>query len=102
MQVLLCEPLLHEALPSENIYGAGVVKKDPTYVISREVYKISPNICTDNKGVVVWVVLKPEVSFGECDWDVRPGSAEMHAFIAMGDGAEVFFPLTLHLVHWLI
>ena len=102
MQVLLCEPLLHEALPSENIYGAGVVKKDPTYVISREVYKISPNICTDNKGVVVWVVLKPEVSFGECDWDVGLGSAEMLAFARVRDCAEVFFPLMLRLVYWFI
>jgi hypothetical protein len=89
-------------LPSENICGAAVVDEDLTSVVSRKVYKISANVCTDNKGVVVWVVLKPEVSFGEGDWDVRPGSAEMLAFADMRDGAEVFFPLTLCLVYWLI
>jgi len=89
-------------LSSENICGAAVVNKDPTYVISREVYRISANVCTNNKGVVVWIVLKPEVGFGEGDWDVRPGSTKMLAFADMRDGAGVFFPLTLHLVHWLI
>ena len=83
MQVLLCEPLLHEALPSENICGAAVVDEDLTSVVSHEVYIISANVCMDNKGVVVWVVLKPEVSFGECDWDVGLGSAEMLAFAHM-------------------
>ena len=47
-------------------------------------------------------MLKPEVGIGEGDWDVRPRSAEMFAFADMRDGAEVFFPLTLCLVHWLI
>ena len=50
----------------------------------------------------MWVVLKPEVSFGEVDWDVGPRSAEMLAIADVRDGAEVFFPLTLCLVHWLI
>jgi len=102
VQVLLCEPHLYEALPGEYIRGATVIDEDLTNVISREVYRISANVCTDNKGVVVWVVLKPEVSFGEGDWDVRPGSAEMLAFADMRDSAEVFFPLTLRLVYWLI
>ena len=48
------------------------------------------------------IVLKPEVGFGEGDWDMGPGSAEMLAFADMQDGAEVFFPLKLCLVHWLI
>ena len=89
-------------MPVEIIRRSTIVDENPTNVISREVYRIFANVCTDNKGIVVWVVLKPEVSFEKGDWDVRLGSAEMHAFIAMGDGAEVFFPLTLHLVHWLI
>ena len=50
----------------------------------------------------MWVVLKPEVGFGESDWDVGPGSAEMLAFAHMRDGAEVFFPLTLCLVYRLV
>ena len=102
MQVLLCEPHVHEALPCENVCGAAVVNKDLTYAISREVYRVSANICTDDKGVVVWVVLKPEVGFGEGDWDVRPGSAEMLAFAHVRDYAEVFLPLPLHLVYRLI
>jgi len=89
-------------LPSEDICGASVVDEDPTDVVPREVYRISANVCMDNKGVVVWIVLKPEVGLGEGDWDVRPGSAEMLAFADMRDGAEVFFPLTLRLVYWLI
>jgi len=47
-------------------------------------------------------VLKPEVGFGEGHRDVGPGSTEMLAFADMRDGAEVFFPLMLCLVHWLI
>ena len=89
-------------MPSEDVCGATIVNEDLTYVVSREVYRISANVCTDNKGVVVWVVLKPEVSFGEGDWDVRPGSAEMLAFADMRKGVEVLFPLTLRLVYWLI
>ena len=48
------------------------------------------------------IVLKPEIGFGEGDRDMGPGSAEMLAFADMRDGAEVFFPLTLCLVHRLI
>ena len=70
-------------MPSEDVCGAAVVNEDPTYVVSREVYRISANVCTDNKGIVVWVVLKPEVSFEKGDWDVRPGSAETLAFADM-------------------
>jgi hypothetical protein len=70
-------------LPSENICGAAVVHKDLTYVISREVYRVSANVCMDNMGIVVWAVLKPEVGFREGNWDVRPGSAEMFAFADM-------------------
>ena len=48
------------------------------------------------------IVLKLEISFGEGDRDMGPGSAEMLAFADMRDGAEVFFPLMLCLVHWLV
>ena len=48
------------------------------------------------------VVLKPEVGFGEGDRDMRPRGAEMLAFADMRDGAEVFFPLMLCLMNWLI
>ena len=50
----------------------------------------------------MWVVLKPEVGFGEGDRDMGPRSAEMLAFVDVRDSAEVFFPLTLCLVHWLV
>ena len=52
-----------------------------------------------NEGIIVRVMLEPEVGFGEGNWDVGPGGAEMFAFADMRDGAEVFFPLTLCLVH---
>ena len=55
-----------------------------------------------DEGIIVRVMLKPQVGFGEGDWDVRPGSTNMLAFADMRDGAEVFFPLTLCLVYWLI
>ena len=89
-------------MPSEDICGAVIVNKYPTNVISREVYRISANVCTDDKGVVMQIVLKPEVGFREGDRDMGPGSVEMLAFANMRDGAEVFFPLMLCLVHWLI
>ena len=102
MQVLLCETHLQEALPGEDIRGATVVDEDPTNVVSREVHGISSNVCTNDEGIIVRVVLKPKVGFGEGNWDVRPGGTEMFAFADMRDCVEVFFPLTLHLMHWLI
>ena len=102
MQVLLCEPHLDEALPSEDICGVAVIDEDSTNVISCEVHRISANICADDEGVVVRVVLKPEVGFGEGDWNMGPRCAEVFAFAYMRDRAEVFFPLLLRLVHGLI
>ena len=63
MQVLLCEPHSYEALSSEDICRAAIVDKDSTYVVSREVDRISTNVGADDEGVVVWVVLKPELGF---------------------------------------
>ena len=50
----------------------------------------------------MWVVLKPKVGFGKSYRDIGPGGAKMFAFTDMRDGAKVFFPLMLCLVHWLI
>ena len=102
MEVLFCEPHLHEALPGEDICGAAIIDQNPTNVVSSEVHRISSNVCLNDKGVVMRVVLKPEVGFGEGDRDMVPGSVEMLAFADMRDGAEVFFPLMLCLVYWLI
>ena len=73
MEVLFCEPHLHEALPGEDIRGAAIVDEDPTNIISREVYIIFPNVCSNDEGIIVWVMLEPEVGFGEGNWDVGPG-----------------------------
>ena len=75
---------------------------DPSYVVSCEVYIISANVCTDDEGAIVWVVLKPVVGFEKRDWDMGPRSVEMLAFAHMRDSVEVFFPLPLCLVYWLI
>ena len=42
--------------------------------------KVSANVGADDEGVIVWVVLKPKVGFGKCDWDMGPRGAEMFAF----------------------
>ena len=102
MQVLLCEPHSYEALSSEDICGAAIVDKNPTNIVSREVHGISSNVCTNDEGIIVRVMLKPKVSFGEGNWDMRPGGAEMFAFANVRDCAEVFFPLTLRLMHWFV
>ena len=102
MEVLFCEPHLYEALPGDDIRGAAIIDEYPTNVVPREVYIISTNVCLYDKGVVMRIVLKPEVSFAEGDQDMGPRSEEMLAFADMRDGVEVFFPLTLYLVHWLI
>ena len=91
MQVLLCKPHVDEGFPSENICGAAIVDKDSTYVVSCEVDRISANVGTDDKGIVVWIVLKPEVGFGKCDWDMGPRGAEMFAFAYVRDCAEYSF-----------
>ena len=57
VQVFLCQAHLDEALPSENVCGATVVDEDPTNIVSREMYKIYANVCMNNKGVIVWVML---------------------------------------------
>ena len=102
MQVLLCEPHHHEALPGEDIHGAAIVDKNPTNIVSCEVHRISYNVCSNDEGIIVRVVLKPKVGFGEGNWDVGPGGAEMFAFSDIRDCAEELFPLTLRLMHWLI
>ena len=102
MEVFVCEPHLDKTLPGEHICGAAVVDEDPTNVIPREVHRISTNVCSNYEGIIVRIVLKSEVSFGEGNWDVGPGGAEMFAFADVRDCAEVFFPLTLRLMYWLI
>jgi len=102
VQVLLCEPHLQEALPGEDVCGAAVVDEDPTNIVSREVHGISSNVCSNDEGIIVRVVLKPKVGFRKGNWDMGLGGVEMFAFADMRDCAEVFFPLTLRLMHWLI
>ena len=102
MEVLFCEPHHHEALPGEDIRGAAMIDENRANVVPHEVFRISTNVCSYDKGIVMWIVLKPKVSFGEGDRDMGPRSAEMLAVADMRDSAEVFFPLTLRLVHWLI
>ena len=51
------EAHLDEALPSEDVCGAAIVDEDPTNVVSREMYKIYANVCMNNKGVILWVML---------------------------------------------
>ena len=55
-----------------------------------------------DEGIIVRVMLKPQVGFGEGDWDVRPGGEEMFAFADMRDCAKVFFFLTLFLMYWFV
>ena len=43
----------------------------------------SANVCANDEGVVVWVVLKPEIGFGKCNWDMGPRGAEVFAFAHM-------------------
>ena len=59
MEVLFCEPHLYEALLGEDIRGAAIIDEDLTNVISHEVYRISSDVCSNNEGIIVWVVLKP-------------------------------------------
>ena len=73
VEVLFCEPHLHEALPGEDIRGAAIIDENPTNVVSHEVHRIFSNVCSNDEGIIVRVVLKPEVGFGEGNWDVGPG-----------------------------
>ena len=102
MQVLFCQAHLDKALPGDDVCGATIIDKDATYVIFGEVHGVFADVCADDEGDVMWVVSKSEVGFGECDWDVGPGGAEMLAFAHMRDGVEVFFPLPLCLMYMLI
>ena len=65
VEVFLCEPHLDKTLPGEHICGAAVVDEDPTNVIPIEVHGISTNVCSNYEGIIVRIVLKPEVNFGE-------------------------------------
>ena len=102
MQVLFCQAHLDKALPGDDVCGATIIDKDATYVIFGEVHGVFVDVGSDDEGVIMRVVLKFEVSFGECDWDVGPGGAEMVAFTHVRDCVEVFFPLSLRLVHRLV
>ena len=43
----------------------------------------SANVCMNDEGVVVWVVLKPEIGFGKCNRDMGPRGTEVFAFAHM-------------------
>ena len=70
MQVLFCQPHLDEALPGDNVYRAAIIDEDATYIISYEVHGVFADVGSDDEGIIVWVVLKPEVGSGERDWDM--------------------------------
>ena len=99
---MLCQTHIDEALPGDDVWGAAIVDEDVTYVASGEVHGVFAYVCADDEGDVMWVVLKSKVRFGECDWDMGPGGAEMLAFAHMRDCAEIFFPLLLRLVDRLV
>lgn len=102
VQVLFRQPHLDEALPGDDVCRAAIIDKDATYVVPCKVHGIFADVGLDDEGVVVWVVLKPEVGFGSRDWDMGPRGAEVFAFAHMRDSAEVFFPLPLRLVYRLV
>ena len=77
------QPHLDEALPGDNICRAAIVDEDATNVVSCEVHRVFAYVGMDGKGAAVCVMLKPEVSFGECDWDMGPRGAEVLAFTHM-------------------
>jgi len=89
-------------LPGEDVCGAAVVDEDPTNIVSCEVHGIFSDVCSNDEGIIVRVVLKSKVGFGEGNWDVGPRGAEIFAFANMRHCVEVFFPLTLRLMHWFI
>ena len=102
MQVLFYQPHLDEALPSDDICGAATVDENLTHVVSSKLRRVPTNVGADDEGVIVRVMLKPEVGFGEGDWNMGPRCAEVFAFAYMRDRAEVFFPLPLRLVYRLV
>ena len=71
------------ALPNNDSCGAAIVNKDSTHVVIGEVYRVPANVGADDERVVVRVVLKPKVGFGERDWDMGPRGAEVLAFALM-------------------
>ena len=102
VQVLFYQPHLDEALPGDDVCRAAINVEDTSYVVSCEVHRVFADVGLDDEGVIMRVVLKPEVSSGECDLDMGPRGAEMFAFAHLRDSAEVFFPLLLRLVYRLI
>ena len=67
-------------MPSDNVCGAAVVDKDSAHIVSSEVHGILSDVGTNDEGVVVRVVLKPEISLGERDWNMGPRGVEVFAF----------------------
>ena len=58
LQSLLCEPHLDEALPYQNVCGAAIVDQNSSYIIPSEMYRILANVGSNDKGVIVRVVLQ--------------------------------------------
>ena len=83
MQVLFYQPHLDEALPSDDICGAATVDENSTHVVSSKLRRVPTNVGADDEGVVVRVMLKPEVGFGECNWNMGPRGAKVLAFTHM-------------------
>ena len=63
VQVLFRQAHLDEALPGDDICRAPIIDEDASYIISGEVHKVFANVGPNDEGVIVGVMLKPEVGF---------------------------------------
>ena len=89
-------------MPSDDVCGAAIVDENPADIISDKVHGVLADVGMNDEGIIMGVILKPKVGFGEGDWNMGPRCAEVFAFAYMRDRAEVFFPLPLRLVYRLV
>ena len=65
-------------------------------------YRVLANVSSDDEGVIMWIMLQSEICLCERYRDMRPRSSETFAFVHMRYCSEIFFALSLRLVHWFI
>ena len=102
LQGFFCEIHLDEALPYQDICGAPVIHQDSPYIIPCEVYWILADVSPDDEGLIMGVMLQLKICLCEGYRNMRPRSSEALAFAHMRDSSEVFFALSLRLVHWFV
>ena len=70
-------------MTDEDVCGAAIVDENPADIISDKVHGVLADVGMNDEEIIMGVMLKPEVGFGECNWNMGPRGAKVLAFAHM-------------------